>query len=188
MRVGMVPICSRNMICRDGNLNVVNLPGLHGPHDIVRNSAGADMHPVRMEIRRVELMRGCDVRGGQVPGRWELVEQLDFQGVPRLHPQGGTGAHALIGAQEKPVSPRHLNRHIDILARYRARRLPNCGPRARSTVRPAYTTANRSFRRSVPNRNCAPSRNLRRPEYQLHSGSINQSLRQSARKPAQQTK
>src|SRR5882724_13659991 len=55
--VRVVPVGAARVIGRDGDLDVVALLRLHGPEDVVGDSAGAHMRTVEMEVRRVEVVR-----------------------------------------------------------------------------------------------------------------------------------
>ena len=56
MMMGVVPVSAACVIVGNGDRDLVALPRLHAAQDIVGVAAGADVHPMRVEVRGIEVM------------------------------------------------------------------------------------------------------------------------------------
>jgi len=102
--VRVVPVGAARVIGRDGDLDVVALLRLHGPEDVVGDSAGAHMRTVEMEVRRVEVVRQHHVERHRVGVRRQVVKEADSQRVARPYAQGGSRDRAFVGPERQPVA------------------------------------------------------------------------------------
>jgi hypothetical protein len=102
--MGVIPVGAARVIVRDGDDDVVAPPRLHAAEDVVGIAAGADVQPMDVDVRGVEVMGQVGIERHLRPVRRQLVAQTDAEDIARLHPQGRTGDRSLIRTHREAVS------------------------------------------------------------------------------------
>src|SRR5439155_5896876 len=94
----MVPVGAARVVRGQRDLDVVALPRLHQPHDVVGDAARAAVRAVEMEVRVVELVRIGGNAGHSIAVGRQVVDEPDLQGLAGLHAQR-RGQPAFVAAQ-----------------------------------------------------------------------------------------
>ena len=85
MVMRVVPVGAAGVIVRNLDLDRVALTRLERAEDVVGVSLRTDVRAVEMEVGGVEQVRQVLVERRLDTVRWQLVDEIDAQGVARLH-------------------------------------------------------------------------------------------------------
>ena len=102
MRV--IPIGAPGVIGRDADLDVVALPGLHRPEDVVGQVARTHMRAMKVKIRRIEVMRQGHVDQHRIGIGRKVVDEPDVQNIAGPNAQCRARDVSLVSAQKQPIT------------------------------------------------------------------------------------